>query len=87
MYEDTLYYLISYEESVPPDWIPSELFETIDNTLPCFWFLNTSFKNNDQVMLIISHYEIATDFNHMLGLLQGKQSDHKKFIATLLDYY
>lgn len=85
-YDNTIYYLISFEEMVMPDWIPSDLFEIKDNTIPCFWIYENKFINNPNIAFILSHYEIATDLNHMLRLLQGYSSDFKDFQKNMADY-
>jgi len=86
VHDNILYYLISFEETVMPDWIPSNLFEITDSTIPYFWVINTKFHKNDDIMFILSHYEISIDFNHMIGLLQGIPSDFKSFRDAMNQY-
>ncbi|NCU30105.1 hypothetical protein EOM60_05925 [Candidatus Saccharibacteria bacterium] len=86
VHDNTMYYLISFEESNVPDWIPSDLFEITDPTIPYFWIIQTTFSKNDNIMFILSHHEIATNFSHMLGLLQGISSDFNRFRKSMLEY-
>ena len=86
VHDHIMYYLISYEEACPPDWIPSSLFQVSDCSIPYFWVFQNGFKENDEISFIISHYEIATDFCHMLGVLQGYSSDDKKFRKAMSEY-
>lgn len=86
VHDNIMYYLISYEENQPPDWIPSCLFEVSENSIPCFWEIKTSFVNNDEIMFIISHCEIVNDFNHMIGLIQGNSLDFEKFKQDIKEY-
>lgn len=81
-----MYYLISFEESFEPDWIPSDLFEVSDFVIPYFWTIQTSFESNDDIMFILSHYEIAVNFIHMLGLIQGSSYDLEKFRKAMIEY-
>ena len=86
VHDNTMYYLISFEESNVPDWIPSDLLEITDPTIPYFWVIQTTFFKNDNIMFILSHHEIATNFSHMLGLLQGISSDFNSFRKSMLEY-
>lgn len=87
VHDNVMYYLISFEENQPPDWIPSCLFEVSENSIPYFWEFKTSVANNDEVMFIMSHSEIINNFNHMLGLIQGYSSDFEKFKCIMNEYY
>lgn len=87
VHDNVMYYLISFEENQPPDWIPSCLFEVSENSIPYFWEFKISVANNDEVMFIMSHSEIINNFNHMLGLIQGNSSDFEKFKCIMNEYY
>lgn len=86
VHDNIMYYLISFEENQPPDWIPNCLFEILENSIPYFWEIKTSFSNNNEIMFIISHYEIVNNFNHMIGLIQGNSLDFEKFKQDIKEY-
>lgn len=86
VHDNIMYYLISYEENQIPDWIPSCLFEVVENSIPYFWEIETSFSNNNEIMFIISHNEIVNNFNHMTGLIQGNSFDFEKFKKYIENY-
>lgn len=86
VHDNIMYYLISFEENQPPDWIPSCLFEVLENSIPYFWGIETSFVNNDEIMFIMSHYKIVNDFKHMIRLIQGNPLDFEEFKQDIMEY-
>ncbi|HGJ5865746.1 hypothetical protein QE197_20635 (plasmid) [Arsenophonus nasoniae] len=66
-----------------PDWIPGNLFEVIDHTLPnnwsiCITYLNQDFKplyDSFKIHSIISYPKLVTSISHYEGIIEREYDD------------